>query len=106
MGTADTDPAAVLNRLLGLPSWLAERGHGSFLTFEFGRPELRVGEVREVTHPFSEGVAITSRLRSAYVYGDWHLWIYCCNWSISVDGQELAHSESPDITMRRAIYVL
>lgn len=27
--------------------------------------------------------------------GSWHLWIYCCNWSIALSGNEATDSESP-----------
>lgn len=30
--------------------------------------------------------------RSAVVGGDWHLWIYHCEWTLAVDRQPLAHS--------------
>ena len=31
----------------GLPSWRVERGVGSFLTLDFGKPHVRIDEVRE-----------------------------------------------------------
>jgi hypothetical protein len=34
--------------------------------------------------------------RRVRVVGNWHLWIYCCNWSISFNGSKFAHNESPD----------
>ena len=73
--------------MYGLPSWRVEQGHGSFITIEFGEQTRFVG-------------------RSAHVHGDWHLWIYMCGWSISVDDQELAHSESDRVTIARALGVL
>jgi hypothetical protein len=42
----------------------------------------------------------------SYIDGQWHLWIYCCEWSLTLDGTPLAHNESADLTMRRALRVL
>jgi hypothetical protein len=36
----------------------------------------------------------------SYIDGQWHLWIYCCEWSLTLDGTPLAHNESGDLTMR------
>ena len=74
-------------RLYGLPCWDVERGHGSFLTFEFGRPHLRIREPYESTAQ-SNRVRKSAARRHVYVRGDWHLWIYCCNWAV-FDGSRL-----------------
>jgi hypothetical protein len=41
--------------------------------------------------------------RQVHVTGRWHLWIYCCHWSILIDGREAAHDESPDDSIRTAV---
>jgi hypothetical protein len=46
-----------------------------------------------------------ARTRRSTVGGHWHLWIYCCHWSLLGDTQ-LAHSESDDTTVHRALHVL
>lgn len=73
--------AGFIQPILGLTSWGVKQGHGSFLTFEFGQPKL---EIREHA---------SKRRRSAYVQGHWHLWIYCCNWRVLQDGEQIAWSE-------------
>ena len=78
--------------LLGLPCWNVQRGHGSFLTFEFGEPHLKVGE----PHRRPAGARVGGLTRPAFVHGDWHLWVYCCHWEASYGGEVLAHSESVD----------
>ena len=40
--------------------WRVCLGHGSFVTLEFDKPDAR-----EPTH------------------GEWHLWIYCCDWRLT-----------------------
>lgn len=91
--------------MLGLPSWLVQRGHGSFVTLEFGQPQIHVGRyvTREADLP---GIPTGVELRPTRVRGEWHLWIYCCLWSLTLKGVELSHSESGDKTMARALHLL
>jgi hypothetical protein len=91
--------------VLGLPSWLVQRGYGSFVTLEFGQPQIDVGAdvTREGDLP---GIPTGVELRPTHVHGEWHLWIYCCLWSLALTGVELSHSESDDQTMGRALRLL
>ena len=89
-------PAEVLAGIVGQRSWLVERGHGSFLTMEFGEPRI---EVREAV-PHATSAAL--RRPGAWPRGDWHLWIYCCQWRIEEGGVPLAHSESTDAAIDKA----
>jgi hypothetical protein len=91
--------------VLGRPSWLVKRGHGSFVTMEFGSPEVDVREPR-LMPVFIEGAPAKTNQRYSFVGGEWHLWIYCCEWSLMLDGVQLAHCESDDVTMSRALHVL
>jgi hypothetical protein len=77
-----------------LACWNVRKGHGSFLTFEFGAPSLEVGEPRMSPVRAKRGRKTPSR--SAYVHGEWHLWIHCCHWKILTCGEELAWSEDSD----------
>jgi hypothetical protein len=56
----------------GLPSWEVRRGHGSFLTLEFGAPSVEVGDVRTLRTPIA-GERLPVPSRGAYVRGEWHL---------------------------------
>ncbi|WP_265564467.1 hypothetical protein [Sphingomicrobium arenosum] len=82
-----------INPMLGLVAWGVQQGHGSFLTFEFGEPELRIEE------RYSQD---RGRWRYASVSGNWHLWIYCCHWRVLQDGVQLAHSEDSSEHIARA----
>lgn len=65
--------------LVGLcrhPSWNVHHGYGSFITFEFGKPHLKVNKFSDQARKRAPSL----RKRTAYVRGDWHLWIYCCAW--------------------------
>lgn len=100
------DPVeAAFAPLLGVPSWLVRKGHGSFITFEFGSPTVEIAE------PYTTRVDITGAhfetlRRPSHVHGQWHLWIYCCDWSLSLQGALLAHCESDDVTINRGLGVL
>jgi hypothetical protein len=83
--------------MLGLPAWGVRQGHGSFLTFEFGEPKLEVTERQSAEKDLR---------RSAYVHGEWHLWIDCCHWRALQHGEQLAWSEDTEVLIRRAIATL
>jgi hypothetical protein len=68
---------------------------------EFGQPHLEVhepvacdAECEKVRRHFAR--------RRIYPRGEWHLWIWCCNWRVISDGHEVAWSESPDEQIVRA----
>ncbi|WP_162232726.1 hypothetical protein [Sphingomonas sanxanigenens] len=80
--------------VFGHPAWGVSRGHGSFLTMEFGDPEL-------VVHEWPSGLR-----RSVNVHGAWHLWIYCCRWTLSDKGGRLAERDDADGEIDRAVHLL
>jgi hypothetical protein len=84
------------SQLQGKPCWGVKKGYGSFLTFEFGKPHLKIREPMTASPEASPRVKASLALRTVTVRGDWHLWIYCCKWEIHYKGKRLAHSESPD----------
>jgi hypothetical protein len=102
------DPiGATFQPLYGKPCWNAKKGYSSFLTFEFGQPHVELSDkIRERPFRFSAKVSRTLRSRLAYVHGEWHLWIYCCAWSIALDGWRAAHGESRDLRIDRAVAAL
>ena len=75
--------------VLGLPSWGVENGWGSFLTFEFGQPTLVVREPYVSDAPYKR-VRASAAQRLAYPRGEWHLWIYCCGWKVTVGSKVVA----------------
>ena len=91
--------------LVGVPSWLVRNGNGSFVTLEFGQPKVVIGEPR-MSRLSIDGAPPGAMRRSARVQGQWHLWIYCCFWSLSLDTTQIAHNESDDVTIERALHLL
>lgn len=95
----------IFKNLYGKPCWGAKPGYGSFLTLEFGEPHL---EIRE---PIIAGSNVAPDLREdlarrhVYVHGEWHLWIYCCDWQVFRDTECVGVSSSP-ASIRRAAQFL
>lgn len=88
--------------LIGLPAWQVRRGHGSFLTLEFGAPHLRNQDSIAPTLTVNGKVAALLRRRKITPRGEWHLWIYCCHWRVIVGGNETANSEAADADIAAA----
>jgi hypothetical protein len=72
---------ALFQPLIGQSPWRASVGWGSFVTLEFG----------------------PKRLYNRHYHGDWHLWLYQCEWSLNSNGRCLADSESKKKLMGLAI---
>ena len=88
-------------RLVGKPCWGVKRGFGSFLTMEFGEPHLEVREAR-VSNAESKKVRDLMARRMVTVRGEWHLWIYCCDWSVFDDSGKLVGDTSSKRAIDRA----
>jgi hypothetical protein len=72
---------------------------------EYGDPHVDVR--KPLLLPASiEGAPAKALQRHASVHGEWHLWIYCCQWSLLLEDIQLAHNESDDVTMARALGLL
>jgi len=67
--------------LIRQKAWGARIGWGSFVTIEFG----------------------ARHLDDHHYHGDWHLWLYQCDWELRSGERLLAHSESKKRIMQLAI---
>jgi hypothetical protein len=92
----------IVSKLYGMPSWHVVKGYSSFITCEFGEPQLDIHErlLEETYHD------IRYMSRQVSVHGVWHLWIYCCDWRILLNGQQVCHSESPDSQIQEGCRIL
>ncbi|MCU1244544.1 MAG: hypothetical protein JWN02_454, partial [Acidobacteria bacterium] len=68
--------------LVSLPCWGVKRGYSTFLTFEFGNPSLVIREPIVASPGASASLRRMLARRNVHARGEWHLWIYCCNWSV------------------------
>ncbi|MBL8090285.1 MAG: hypothetical protein JNJ43_08150 [Anaerolineales bacterium] len=92
----------VFKPVYGKPSWEVKQGYGSFLTLEFGEPRLHIYVPREATSEAHKSVKRRATRRQVYVHGKWHLWIYICNWKISILGKEVANHSSSRKVIQKA----
>jgi hypothetical protein len=89
------------NKLLGKPCWNVKGGWGSFLTLEFGEPHLKIIEPRDSTSASSIVQKALGR-RHIHVRGDWHLWLYCCDWIVSDESDVIVGDSSSKKRIDRA----
>lgn len=89
------------SRIYGKPCWNVKPGYGSFLTLEFGKPHLEVREPNAAIKHVVGAVRARFARRSVVVHGDWHLWLYCCEWEVLSKGNRIGDS-STKIKIRRA----
>jgi hypothetical protein len=73
---------SVFKRVLGKPCWNVQVGHGSFLTLEFGRPQLEIREPTVAMKGSSKKVRENLARRSVFLHGEWHLWLMHCDWVV------------------------
>jgi hypothetical protein len=92
-------------RIYGKPCWCVRPGYGSFLTMEFGRPHLEVREPIAASKGASAKVRKALARRNVSPRGDWHLWVYCCDWQLLSRRTRIANS-SRKVTIPRAADVL
>lgn len=88
-------------RIYGEPCWDVKQGHGSFLTLEFGKPHIVVREPVAASKTASSRVRKSLARRRVYPGGQWHLWIYCCDWEVLSRGRRVGDS-SADAKIQRA----
>lgn len=89
------------------PCWNVHQGHGSFLSFEFGKPSLVVQEPRPTSDAkVSKKVRQLRERRIVNLRGEWHLWIYCCDWSLELANDRSVHSESTRGAISKALLSL
>jgi hypothetical protein len=67
--------------LIGQKAWGASLGVGSFVTIKFGK----------------------RLLEQRHYHGEWHLWLYLCEWNLYSGARLTAHSESKRKVMQLAI---
>jgi hypothetical protein len=90
----------IFKPLYGKYCWNAQKGYGSFLTFEFGEPQLETREIDRVRNGVKE------HIRSVHIYGSSHLWIYMCDWSITAQNQIVATQSSKAKIIHQAMHRL
>jgi len=86
------------------PCWNVKKGIGSYLTFEFGEPQIEFIEPK-IWKQFGHPVNL-NEIRRVFIKGTEMLWIYCVDWKIISKGSEIAHNESDDKQINNATTIL
>jgi len=90
------------SKLYGRPCWGVKPGIFPSLTLEFGKPQLEIREPRPPQPQWSRRLRDGMARRLVVVHGEWHLWVYCCDWSVLVNGRPAGDSSSPRCVQRAA----
>lgn len=93
--------AEAFRPLANLPCWNVKRGHGTFLTFDFGEPHLEIAEPRKAAPEASPRAKQLLARRRVILRGEWYLWIYCCMWQVR-DGARVVGDWSSSRRIDRA----
>ncbi|HEY6945198.1 MAG TPA: hypothetical protein VI431_08655 [Candidatus Acidoferrum sp.] len=83
-----TNHSEIVALLVGMSPWNVALGVGSFLTMEFGEPEIHSYGRRKVVH------------------GEWHLWLQDCEWRIEAAGGIFATSDEEHDKLSKKIHRL
>jgi hypothetical protein len=70
---------SLFKRLIGIVPFSIDLGHGSFITFDFGKKTQRQIKTR------------SGEIRTFY-FGEWHFWVYMCAWRIDKNGKPFVGS--------------
>jgi hypothetical protein len=89
-------------KVYGKPCWGVRQGYGSFLTLEFGKPRIVVREPTVASKNVTEKTRRTLARRLVYPRGQWHLWIYRCEWEVLFRGKRVGRS-STNTEIRHAV---
>jgi hypothetical protein len=100
--TARVSISRAFEPIMGLPCWGVTRFHGSMLMIEFGEPRLSVEEPRSVPLRLEVGPEHGLARRVSAV-GQWTLEILSCDWELRLGPDVIAHHETQDPFMARAL---
>jgi hypothetical protein len=89
--------------IIGKPAWQVKCGHGSFITLEFGDPELEILEPKMVEFSESEKIKKEFSKRRIYIKGQWQLWLQYCNWKITTRSNLFANNDSNHDTINNCL---
>jgi hypothetical protein len=95
----------LFKKIYGKPCWRVSPGYGSFLTLHFGEPHLEIREPSVAKRSASAKVKRLLQSRTVLIYGQWRLWINCCNWKVLSKGKLIGESSSKPGIQRAADFL-
>ncbi len=89
--------------VLGQLAWSVRKGHGSFLTFEFGQPRVTIREPVAASAGASEAVRKSLARRRVFISGDWQLWIQNAHWEIETRYEKVNSDTFDAVSLQEAL---
>ena len=86
---------SIFQPVIGKMGWGVKNGVGSSLTFEFGDPHFKVIREPYLSKSKKPGGIRQAARRMVAIQGDWHLWIWSCDWRFFRNHILIGDSESP-----------
>jgi hypothetical protein len=96
---------ALVDPLLGIPSWQVTNFNGSMLLIEFGAVTVEFGATAERPTRLTGGPPVALH-RPVQVRGEWTLSVEMCDWSIRLGDRTVATCETVDPTMARVLKLI
>jgi hypothetical protein len=92
---------SIFQPVIGKMCWDVKSGVGSSLAFEFGEPHFKV--IREPFESKSKKPSMIrlSKRRIVSICGDWHLWIWSCDWRFFRNDTFISDSEASKRELRQ-----
>jgi len=84
--------SAIFRPLIGQKPWQVGLGYGSFLTMEFGKR--------------TRDSWVTRGERFSAVHGEWHLWLYQCDWKLMKHRKPVVSSDDKRDCIGPALAIL
>lgn len=91
--------------IFGQPCWGLNHERYLNLSLNFGTPSLRVREPLP-NHSKSAALSQLAARRLVTVRGEWWLWLWCCHWQLSQNGERLATGSSSPRRIDQSLKIL
>lgn len=97
---------SIFQPVIGKHCWNTENGVGSSLRFEFGEPHFVIHREPYKSKSTKPRMVRLAARRIVAIQGDWHLWIWSCDWRFFRNNILVGDSESNRKELKQIAYDL